>query len=399
MAGAWPKIAYESYPWESSPSPGRDSRSAQRRHRGPYSACVPATIAAVPVEVTGVVLAAAVEATSEIARFDAALGGEIAPFAAVLLRSESAASSKIENLTASARALAEAEIGVRTGGNASEVVGNVHAMTAAIALADSVSIETIRLMHHSLLATTHPGIAGVYRDQQVWIGGGDLGPHGAAFVPPHHDRVLAALADLMEFFERVDIPVFIQAAIGHAQFETIHPFVDGNGRTGRALVHAFLRHVDLTRNVTVPVSAGLLVDTDRYFSALDAYHAGEIDPIIEAFTAAAYAAIANGTVLVQELRAVRAEWDSRIVARVDSRSWAIVDLIQRQPVVSAAYVARELGIDPDNVHRLLEPLQAAGVLVASSSHKGARLWRAPAVLKALDDFAERSGRRSRGHQA
>src|SRR5262249_56504813 len=92
-------------------------------------------------------------------------------------------------------------------------------------------------------------------------------PHGAAFVPPHYERVPDAMRDLMSFVRRDDLPVLAHAALAHAQFETIHPFVDGNGRTGRALVHAMLRARGVTRNVTVPVSAGLLTDTDAYFAA------------------------------------------------------------------------------------------------------------------------------------
>jgi len=342
------------------------------------------------------VLTAATDAATEIARFDTSLGSEIAPFAAVLLRTESAASSQIENLSASARALASAELGERTGTNAAEIVGNVRAMTAAIDLADQMSVEAICRMHHALLAETHPDIAGIIRSQQVWIKGGDLGPHGAAFIPPHHDLVPEALDDLVTFMDRTNIPVLVHAAISHAQFETIHPFVDGNGRTGRALVHAFLRHAALTRNVTVPISAGLLTDTDRYFEALVAYRDGRLEPIVDAFTRAAYASIANGTQLVDELKSIRATWRERIIARSDSRIWAVAELLLRQPVVNAAYVAQQLNTDPDNVHRLLDRLTAADVVVTSPGHKRGRTWRAPAVLKALDDFAVRAGRRNFG---
>jgi len=112
-----------------------------------------------------------------------------------------------------------------------------------------------------------PDIAGRWREQQVWIGGSRFGPHEADFIPPHHDRVPAAMADLAAFMARPDLPVLTQAAIAHAQFETIHPFPDGNGRVGRALVHSLLKAGGLARSVTVPVSAGLLGDTGTYFAA------------------------------------------------------------------------------------------------------------------------------------
>jgi Fic family protein len=95
------------------------------------------------------------------------------------------------------------------------------------------------------------------------------------FNPPHHDHVPVLIDDLVAFARRTDIPLLTQAAVAHAQFETIHPFPDGNGRTGRALIHSMLRGHGLTHNVTVPVSAGLLTDTSAYFDALTAYREGE----------------------------------------------------------------------------------------------------------------------------
>jgi Fic family protein len=180
-------------------------------------------IARLPVVLPAEILAAADDASAEVARFDAELGHELAPFAAVLLRSESAASSKIENLTASAQAIAEAELTAHGGRNASLIVANERAMTAAIALAGQIDGDAILAMHSALLERSNPRIAGKWRDEQVWIGGGDLGPHGAQFVPPHPSRVTAAIDDLVAFIDRDDVPVLAHVAVAHAQFETIHP--------------------------------------------------------------------------------------------------------------------------------------------------------------------------------
>src|SRR3954471_1055092 len=100
---AWPALKHETIPWELDDAVPI-SRSQRRRVRGPYEAALVPTIAAQAVELSSEILALAEDAATEVARFDAQLGSEIAPFATVLLRSESAASSKIENLTASARA-------------------------------------------------------------------------------------------------------------------------------------------------------------------------------------------------------------------------------------------------------------------------------------------------------
>lgn len=390
----WPPVGYEELPWVI----GRDvpsSRSARRRHAGPYEAAVPAEIAGKEVDCPSALGAEAEDAAAAIARFDAELGREIAPFGAVLLRTESAASSKIENLTASARAIAQAELGGHGGLNAALIVANERAMRASIERADQINSTSILEMHKALLGDFEPSIAGRWRTEQVWIGGGDLGPHGALFVPPHHRRLAALIDDLVRFADRTDIPVLVQAAIAHAQFETLHPFADGNGRTGRALVHAQLRHAGLTRTVTVPVSAGLLTDTDAYFEALTAYRAGDAAPIVGQFIRAAFAAIGNGGRLVEELREIRSEWQGRMVARRDAVAWRVLDLVLRQPVLNAATIATHLEIAPQNVYRSIRQLELAGVLVEFSDKKRNQLWRSPEILAALDRFAARAGRRNR----
>lgn len=268
-------------------------------------------------------------------------------------------------------------------------------MSAAIALADRVDGEAVLAMHAALLEQSEPDMAGRWRDDQVWIGGGDLGPHGALFVPPHHARVPAAIADLVAFIDRDDVPVLAHAAVAHAQFETIHPFPDGNGRTGRALVHAHLRNTGLTRNVTVPVSAGLLTNIDAYFEALDRYRAGDLIAIVEQFARAAFAAIANARHLAEAIHAIRAGWQEQVTARRDATVWRIADLLVRRPVVNAAVIASELDIAPQNTYRSLKPLLGAGVLVEFTDKKRNQMWRAPEVLEALDRFAARAGRRSR----
>lgn len=123
-------------------------------------------------------------------------------------------------------------------------------------------------MHLALLGAHDPHSAGRWRDEAVWIGRSSRSPIGAEYVAPHQSRVIHAIDDLIAYINREDIPVLEQAAIAHAQFETIHPFTDGNGRTGRALIHSMLKAKGLTRNVTVPVSSGWLGQPDVYYRAL-----------------------------------------------------------------------------------------------------------------------------------
>ena len=118
-------------------------------------------------------------------------------------------------------------------------------------------------------------------------------PTTCEFRAPHHERVPTLIDDLIRFAQRTDIDPLAKALLAHARFETIHPFPDGNGRTGRALIHAMLRRDRLTRNVTVPVSSGLLTEIDRYFDALGAYRNGDPNPIIEIGAHASLEAIDN----------------------------------------------------------------------------------------------------------
>lgn len=389
-------VEYETLTWATPADAGyqlADLRAAQRQ-AGKYKAAIPAIIADLEVSLPARVLADAEEASHEIARFDAELGDEVAPFGSILLRTESAASSNIENLTASARAIAEAEtLGDTSRRNAAMIVSNTEAMKAAIALADQIDEDAILAMHAALMRASHPDTAGKWRNEQVWIGGGTFGPRGADFVAPHHERIHAAIEDLLTFAQRNDIPTLPQIAIAHAQFETIHPFPDGNGRTGRALIQAMLHNKRLTRQITVPVSAGLLTNTDAYFGALGSYRQGDPAPIVERLSAASVLAVVNGRHLVSDLRSIRESWDSKITARRDSAVHRVADLLIKQPVFNAQVLQRELDISTGNARRYVDPLADAGIIVEFTDRTRNRAWRAPEVLSALDAFAVRAGRR------
>jgi Fic family protein len=389
----WPPIGWEQRVWTPRISPELVSASVRRRHAGPYRAAVVPLIAELMPRLPTEVLAVTEEASAEIARFDAELGAEVAPFASVLLRSESTSSSMIENLSSGAKSIALAELGSTEKRNATEIVGNVAAMRAALELADRLDGAAIIAMHAALLGEVQPAMTGQWRTEQVWIGGTSFGPHGASFVPPHHEYVAVLMDDRVGFTKRTDVPLLVQAAIAHAQFETIHPFADGNGRTGRALIHAMLRGHGLARNVTVPVSAGLLTDTSGYFDTLTAYRDGDPAAIVAKLADASFAATANGRQLVAELRATRASWDEKIKARRGASAWRLADLLVRQPVIDAATVAAELDLVPQNAQRAITPLVEAGVLTEFTGFRRNRMWQSREVLSALDDFAARAGRR------
>lgn len=222
---------------------------------------------------------------------------------------------------------------------------------------------------------------GRFRTEQVWIGGGSASPHTAAFVPPHHSRT--------------DVPLLVQAAIAHAQFETIHPFNDGNGRTGRALVHAMLRQAGATTRSTVPVSAGLLADTESYFTALTAYRAGDATPIVARFADAAFAAIGNGRRLAEDLLAVHERWSQAISARRTASVWQVLPRLLSQPAITSALIQESVGLSQPAADNVIAQLRDAGVVKKAAGVQRYVVWVATDVTDALDDFADRARRRGR----
>ncbi|GGH51227.1 Fic family protein [Microbacterium album] len=393
---SWPAVTYETLRWDPLPAetmgPGLSAYVGGSRQ---YAAAVPPPIARADLKLPAAALSAADDATRELSRFDAELGHRVSAFGPVLLRSEAAASSQIEQLTASARAIFTAELGARRARNATLIAANTASLQAAIESADAISPEAIRQMHAVLMAELPRHTPGQWRQEAVWIGASSRSPIGADYVGPRWDRVPALIDDLVAFIRRTDITPLALTAVGHAQFETIHPFTDGNGRTGRALAQAILRHRAVTRSVAVPVSGGLLADVDGYHHALTAYRSGDPEPIVARFTEASVRAVANARELVSDIDEVRAGWRERVRARSDSGVWRVLEVVARTPVVDAALVARELGIRPQNAYPLLRELTEQGVLTVKAEHRAGTFWRSDEILHAVDRFAERAGRRQR----
>jgi Fic family protein len=243
------------------------------------------------------------------------------------------------------------------------------------------------------MASSRPERRGRWRDQQVWIGGGALGPQRASFIPPHQSRLDGIMRDFTAFARRDDLPALPQIAIAHAQYETIHPFLEVNGRTGRCVMQTMLRRTDLTRTVVAPLSAGLLQDTAAYFDALTAYRSGRIDEIVRIFTGAAFTSVANARELIDDLVAIRESWRSRTTARRGSAARRLLDVLEQHPVINSRNVAADLEVTVPNAQLAIDRLVQDGILSQLGDGRRNRYWAAHDVLDALDAFAERARRR------
>ena len=252
-------------------------RAAPRHRRAcEYEAFVPELLTDLAISLPGDVATLVSEAETAIARLNSKYEPALVPLARLLLRTESIASSKVEGMQVDARTLARAEVvrntGGRVGPNAAEVLANIDAMQTAIEHASSshaIVPEDLAKIHRGLQQRSHNrAIAGDFRDKQNWIGGNDYNPCGADFVPPPPEEIATLIDDLCKFCNQEDLSPLVQAAIAHAQFETIHPFEDGNGRAGRALVQGLLRRRGLAPGFVPPISVALARDKGRYIRGL-----------------------------------------------------------------------------------------------------------------------------------
>ena len=402
-----PPVSYATHSWRPK-HPDVYSRAEVRRQTGDYESVVTPPIAGWTLTISGELIADVEEASLALREFDlyalshlGATNPVLGPMSAILLRTESASSSQIEQLTSSARQLALAEIEEGGKQNADTVIGNVRAMEAALRLSEKLDIDSILAMHKELLGR-QVGMekeAGRFRDELVWIGNRDnAGPIGASFIAPQHGLVRGAVDDVVEFMKRADVPALVQVAVAHAQFETIHPFVDGNGRTGRALAQSLLRNKGLATHTTVPISAGLLTDTEGYFDALSAFRGGDAGPVVRLFADASRFAASTGRDLVDSLY-TQVEESSRKLGglRPQAAAWRVLPLLIGQPVVNAKYLKATLEVNDAVAQRALDALTERGVLVERTGHARNRIWQHGGILAVLDEYAE-TIRRSQVHR-
>ena len=390
MSYGWRSVKYQQLSW---PPPGAPldplwSNRRRRANRGTYQQAIVPTISDAKITLSPEIASDVQSITDDLTRFDAQYQG-IAPFGAVLLRSESSASSQIEQLTANARRISLARLGDRSRPNATLIAHNTKALEAALRLADRLDVEAILAMHLALMEETDPQ-AGKLREELNWIGGDS--PVTAIFVPPEHTRVPIALDDLVRFMERTDIAAIVQSAIAHAQFETIHPFTDGNGRTGRALVSAILRARGTTKNFTVPLSSGLLTSTEDYFSALNEYRRGNIEPIIVEFVSAARRAMASVQVLMHDLERLRKK-----ILNTGQRKTKNLRIVAELCITEPAFTAQmvgQLGVPVSSAYTIINRLVEAKILREERKIGGQSVWSVVGLTDALDAFAERAGNRT-----
>ncbi|MCB9010536.1 MAG: Fic family protein [Actinobacteria bacterium] len=375
--------------WQADPTiyaPPRYRRACE------YDAFVPSPITDIDLALPGDVIGVVSDAEKLIADLNRAAGPELMPLARLLLRTESIASSKVEGMQLDARSLARAEarrdMGRGAGPGAVEILANIDAMQLSIEHA--AGLPRVLPQHlldiHQVLLERAPNsqIAGRFRSSQNWIGGNDFNPCGAAFVPPPPDHLARLLDDLTAFVNEVTLPPLIQAAIAHAQFETIHPFEDGNGRTGRALVQIVLRRRGLAPAFVPPISIVLARDKDRYLRGLTLFREDRLAEWIELFAAAAAEAAALAARYAHRVGELQESWRDRLRQhanpRADAAAWSLITALPAHPVISIPVAVAASRRTRPAIANALEQLEAAGVLISVTESARNRLWEARGLL-------------------
>jgi Fic family protein len=322
----------------------------------------------------------------------------LAPLARLLLRTESIASSKVEGMQVGVRELARAEARAETGGKAGptavEILANIDAMELAIheaATVERFSTGEIQAIHRRLMeGAPNSRVAGRIRTTQNWIGGNDYNPCGADFVPPPPEYVDDLLKDLCLAIDDDSLPPLVSAALVHAQFETVHPFDDGNGRTGRALIHVVLRRRGLAPEYVPPISVVLATHRNEYIAGLTRYRDGDLASWLEHFAVAAAHSAHLATAYLRAVERLMADWRERLsttrAPRADAAAWAVIDVLPAHPVITAPVAAAATGRAKSAIHQAIGELEEAGVLRPLSESRRNRSWEAVGLLDLLADL-------------
>jgi Fic family protein len=392
--------SYKKLLWEARPG-AEGGRKARRA--GTYEAFIPAEIADRRFALDDDVVAQVTSATKALARLNATSPRRTSlhALADALMRSESTASSWIEGVAVSQKRLARAafEASARSGSDAKagEILGNVEAMKRAIELGageDQLSVDDIREIHRILLRyTADRGIAGVIRQRQNWIGTNPYTPLGADYVPPPPEYVGPLLEDLCRFLARDDLAPIVQAAIAHAQFENIHPFADGNGRIGRALIHIVLRRGGEAVNFIPPISLVLAATQKSYVAGFGDFSRGDVSSWCDLFAAATNRSAVEAEKMAAQIEDLQSVWLERLGSpRSDAAVHRLSAQLPAQPVMDVATGQRLTGKSREAIRNALAQLEKAGIMRPLNQRKWGRAWECRELLELIEDFEESARR-------
>ena len=336
-------------------------------------ASVPPMLDGVSVELPENVVRFTERAAAAIERSGDQLPPSLESLARLLLRFEGVASSAFEQIRAPLEEIAFAEVSALVTGPSAWVVDNLAVVSAAVKSARqrALSVDSLFEWHRRLMvhATNRlePSLVGAFRDRPVWVGGAS--PQTAAYVGPPPELVGPLMDDLIEFANEDTLDVVTQAAVVHAQFESIHPFADGNGRLGRVLIGwLVVRRLNVV--VPPPFSVFIIRDPGGYLSGLALYQMGDVSSWVRWFATTLERSASSATSIIGDVAALMAEWRQRALAttesgravRADATFWQVLEMLPEHPIISAQLVHERFGITSESARQLLHRFQSLGIL-------------------------------------
>lgn len=330
--------------------------------------------------------------------------------ARLLLRAEASASSRIEGIEVGAQRLLRAEAArdldsqARPDAVAEDVLANIDAMKVAMTLADEETVMTtdsILRIHERVLRGGDLGrYAGKLRTTASWIGGSAYHPFNAAFVPPPPRDLPKLLDDLSEFCNDQSMPAIAHAAIAHAQFETIHPFVDGNGRTGRAMIHVMLRRRGIAPTYCPPVSLVLATLAKDYYAALNNYHVpgaadspevvAGVDGWVSFFARACTRSVHDALLFEKRVEQIQENWRQRLApVRKGSSVDMLIEVLPSMVIMTVQQAAEVLDRSFTAANQAVDQLVKAKILKQITVGKRNRAFEASELISAFTELERR----------
>ena len=336
------------------------------------------------------------DATAAVGRLDGMAGGLPNPdlFVASYIRREAVLSSQIEGTQSSLDDILAHEVEARMTGlpsDIAETVNYVRAMRLGLGLLDELPLSgrLIRRMHGALMKGVRgqERSPGEFRTTQNWVGPAGCTLETAAFVPPSPDDLPAAIRDFEVFLNNSDDPPLVLAGLAHAQFETIHPFLDGNGRVGRLLITLLLVERRVLARPLLYLSLFLKQNRSEYYDRLNAIRTqGDWEGWMKFFLTGVAVTAKDAVRVAAELSSLT-ESHRRMATRRDfgKYGWPMLDLLAEQPVITIKYASARLGATPTTVGRLLDRMVSMRIVDEITGQRRNRVYRYSPFLDILAD--------------
>ena len=326
------------------------------------------------------------EADQELARLDAAT--EFLPnpdlFVRMYVRKEAVLSSQIEGTQASLAELLEHEArAVRAGGPVREVANYVKAMNLGLERLKSLplSLRLLKQIHAELMTNARGSerTPGEFRRSQNWIGPDGCSLNDARFVPPPPEDAKASMGDLETFLrDETPMPLLVRAALVHSQFETIHPFLDGNGRMGRLLITFLLCVRGALRRPTLYLSYDFKRRRQEYYERLQSVRdTGDVEGWVRFFLEGVRAVAREGTETARRIQHLREEHRALVTTRLKNSTagFQLLDKLYASPVVSVSMVQAQLRRSYPAANDLVAGFEKLGILTEITGSARNRLFR------------------------